>query len=283
MNGQIKIDTRLVEITKAEAMAAKSDPRGIWYGPGVSKGVEIVFGKELPVTVFNEMNHSIQELDNIFGTQPTFRGEGGQSETATGRAILREQSFSRLDELIDLVDTIHLQLYQWMFQMIKVRYTERHLIKTVGLETAQRVIELTRNNINDGVEIQIIPGQIIPQDRLFKSERAKEEVIAGVIDPLTYFEETERDNPQELAKRVVKFKLNPLSILDMDEQDMADLQKGQGQMPGEPQKASQLAEIRRQAEELTKSPEFQALPPDQQEQAIKQIEDQVNKLIKTNK
>lgn len=284
MNGQYKVDTKYTKISKAEAQAAKSDPRGIWYGDGVKQGVDIMVGRDIPATVTNDMNHSIAELDNIFGTQPTFRGEGGASETATGRAILREQSYQRLDELIDLIDNLHIQIYSWWFQMIKTRYTEEHLIKIVGKETAQRIITLTRDDIFDGMEIKVIPGQIIPQDRLFKSERAKEEVIAGIIDPLTYFRETERDNPEELAKNVIKFRLNPASIVDLDEKDMADLQRGlqqtqqsSGRETGD--KADRLAELRSQAEALFESDDFKALDPAAQEEARNQIEQQMKRLI----
>src|SRR3990167_4770900 len=170
MNGQYKIDTRFVKISKADAQMAKSDPRGMWYGDGVRDGVTIETGKELPSFIKDDLNHSTIELDNIFGTQPTFRGERGAQETATGRAILREQSFQRLEDLVDLVDNIHLQLYNWIFQIMKVKYTESHYVKYLGAEKARRVIELTRDDLSEGIEIQIIPGQIMPDDKIFKAE-----------------------------------------------------------------------------------------------------------------
>lgn len=304
MNGQYKIDTDYAKITKADAQAAKADPRGIWFGPGVSRGVEIMTGKDIPATVFDEMNHSISELDNIFGTQNTFRGEGGEKETATGRAILREQSFARLDELIDLIDNIHLQIYSWWYQMMRVRYTETHYIKTVGLNIAKRIIELTRNDIYDGMEVQVIPGQIVPQDRLYRAERAKEEVMEGIIDPLTYFEETERDNPQELAKRVYMYKANPLAVLNFTPEEMQKLQEGMGKeekppstsisfkdLPPEGQ--MQLAEkagikieqgatnvqdteaIKQRIKKITESEAFKKLSPEEQTATIQKIQSQI--------
>jgi hypothetical protein len=234
------------------------------------------------------MVHSEISLDGIFGTNSTFRGSSeGPKETATGRAILREENYKYLDEFIDLVDNLHRQLYSWEYQMMRVLYTEKHLIKPLGAAKSQRVIELSQDDLSEGMEIDIFPGQIMPDDRMYRAERAKEEAVAGLIDPLTYFEETERDNAMELAKRLVMFRMNPLSILDINEEDMAKLQ-GAGQVMGpdgapaqggplDP-RAQQMAELKQKAEQIAQSPEFQALPPDQQEKAMQLIATQMKKL-----
>lgn len=282
MNGVYKVDTRFVKISKAEAQLAKNSPRGIWYGEGVRDGVIIETGKELPSFIINDLNQSVVALDNIFGTQSTFRGEREAQETATGRAILREQSYQRLDELIDLIDNMHHQLYSWWYQMMRVKYTESHLVKPIGAVNAERVINLTRDDLQEGVEIQIIPGQIMPEDRLFKAERAKEEVMAGILDPLSYFEETQRDNPMKYYKRFVMYKLNPLSLGDFDQQEMAQIQQTTqffgNEQGDEQQKAQQVAELRQRTEQLVNSPEFQKLPDDQKRQQLEQIKGQFGQL-----
>ena len=280
MNGKWKIDTDIVTMSKADAQRMTTEPRGMIYGKGVRLGVDIVTGKELPSFVKDDLNHSTQEIDNIFGTQPTFRGEGGTSETATGRAILREQSFNRLDETIDLVDTLHRHIYAWWLQMIRVRYTEAHFIKPIGSTKASEVIDLTRDDVNEGVEMQVIPGQVMPEDRIFKAERAKEEVIAGVIDPLTYFEETQRDNPMKYAKRLEMYKINPFSIVKLDDEDRQAIMEAQQLFgaPGGPQgqpgagggdpRAAEVAKIRQEAEARMNSPEFQKLPQEKQQEEV---------------
>ncbi len=291
MNGVYKIDTNLTNISREDAQKAKSDPRGIWYGKGVRNGVTIETGKELPSFIKDDIIHSTYDLDNIFGTNNTFRGESGPQETATGRAILREEGYKYLDEFIDLVDSLHRQIYCWWFQMMKVRYTEKHYVKPIGEPKAKEVIELTQDDLNEGIEIKIIPGQIIPDDRMYRFDRAKEEATAGLIDPLTYFEETERDNPQELAKRLVMFKLNPLSILDMKPEDMQKLQVagqafnpqapgGGAPAPGGPldPRAQAVAKLRQQAEALVQSPEFAKMTPENKKKAIGLLQTQINKL-----
>lgn len=281
VNGLWKIDTNIVKkMTKADAMKMKAEASGIIYGGGVRMGVTREVGEPLPAFVFQDLTHSIGDLDNIFGTQPTFRGEGGRQETATGRAILREQSFSRLDELIDLIDYMHLELYKWWFQLMKVNYTERHYTKILGGNKASETIELTQDDLDDGMEIKIIPGQILPEDRMFEMERAQELGIAGIIDPVTMFTKMGEDNPAETAKKLIMYKANPFSIIDMSDEDLQKMQNVIGEMniSAQGQQAGKVATLREQVQKLTQSPEFRALPPNEQRQMLAKMREQMANL-----
>lgn len=277
-----KVDTGLTNITKDNAQKIKADPRGIWWGKGVKAGVTRESGEALPAFLFNDMEHSIREIDNLFATQPTSRGERRQTETATGRAILREQSLQRLNELIDLMDSMHEQLYAYWFQMMKVRYNETHLIKPIGAPKANEVIELTQDDLQEGIEIKIIPGQVLPEDRLFKAERATEAFKAGLIDPITFFEANDWDNPMEQAKKTIMFQLNPFSIIDLEDDDIQRIQKANqllgGGQGGDQQKAQEVAKLKKQAEDLIKSPEFKRLPPEEQRSEIQKIQKTIQNL-----
>ena len=161
--------------------------------------------------------------------------------------------------------------------MTKVKYTEAHYTKPIGSENAREVIELTRDDLQEGMEIQIIPGQIILEDRIFKAERAKEEAIAGLIDPLTYFQETQRDNPMQLAKRLEMYKINPFSIIKLDPEDRQAIIEA-SQMFGQPQqggqkggvdpRAQQAAVLRQEMEQRMQSPEFQKLSQKEQQEEL---------------
>jgi hypothetical protein len=285
MNGQYKIDTNFVKITKAEAQAAKADPRGIWYGPGVSRGVEVMQGKDMPATVFNEMGHSIAEVDNMMGALQSLTPEQMKGITATQRAIDREEAYASLDELIDLVDNVHLQIYSWWYQMMKVRYTEVHYVKIASLPKARRIVELMNSKMNEGVEIKIVPGQILPTNRIYRAERAFDELKAGVIDPLTYFEETERDNPMETAKRAAMYKVNPASILAFTEEEKAAMAGAGGEETaggGAPdERAQAAAAFRRRVEAITSSEEFQNLEPEKQRAVLAEIRSRFGRFAET--
>jgi len=284
--GRWKIDTKFVEgKTKGEFQAMKSDPEGIIYGDGVSNGITIETGRDLPSLVKEDLILSIQAMDSIFGTQATFRGEKEGSETATGRALLREQSFQRLTELIDIVDDIHWEIYNWQLQLIKVRYTEAHYTKILGRDRALRIIETMQDDISDGIDVQVIPGQIMPKDRVYRAERALEGVKGGFMIPLTYFEEAEFDNPMEEAKRLEMYKVSPFTVLDMDPEDIEKLRKGiallqeitQATTPEDP-RAKAIADLRTKTQQIMQSDEFKNQPPKKQQQILAQLKGQFNKL-----
>ena len=284
--GRWVVDTKFVESkTKGDIQAMKSDPEGIIFGDGVSQGITIQSGRDLPVMVKEDLILSIQAIDSLFGTQPTFRGEKEGSETATGRALLREQSYQRLTELIDIVDDLHWEIYNWELQLIKVRYTETHYTKILGRDRALRIIQTMQDDISDGIDVQVIPGQIMPKDRVYRAERALEGVKNGFVIPLTYFEEAEFDNPMETAKQLEMYKVSPFTVLDMDPEDIEKLRKGiallqevaQATAPTDP-RAKAIADLKNKTQQIVQSDEFKKQPIARQRQILTQLKGQFNTL-----
>ena len=284
--GRWKIDTKFVEgVTKGAMQAMKSDPEGIIYGDGVSNGLTIETGRDLPSMVKDDLLLSIQEIDAIWGTQPTFRGEKQGTETATGRAILREQSFQRLIELIDIVDGVHSEIYNWWLQLIKVRYTEDHYIKILGRDKAIRTIKVMQDDMVDGIDVQVVPGQILPKNRVYRAERALELLKIERIAPIVYFEEAEFDNPMATAKQLEMYRVSPFSILDMNPEDIENLRKGitllqeiaQATQPQDP-RAKAVATLRDRTKQLMENPEFQKKPLEEQKKILAQLKSQFEKL-----
>lgn len=264
VNGVTKVDTSIVTMSLAHAQQAHHDPAGLIYGAGVNNGVTRETGKELPAMVFQDLQDSRNELDDIFGTSATFRGsEKGGSETATGRAILREEGNSRLDEFVTLIDYIGQEVYSWCIQFIKVKYTVSHLAKGIGIGKAQRAIEIMQDDV-DGVELKVMPGQTLPEDLIYKSERAAEDLKAGVIDPVTYLESLGGyENPKEVVKKAAMFRASPFTIVDMTDKDIADLQKGLQILA--------MATPQGPADKVSESISFKDLPPDGQVQMAKKV------------
>jgi len=247
-------------------------------------------GRDLPAMVKDDLLLSIDEVDAIFGTQPTFRGEQQKAETATGRAILREQSFQRLQELIDLVDDVHDQIYNWWMQLIKVRYTETHYTKIIGKDRATRVIETLQDNLEDGIEIKVIPGQVLPKDKVLRSERAFEGVKTGIMIPLQYFEDAEFDNPMETAKQLEMYKVSPFSVLDMDDEDLKRLAEGISllkklQEVSKPtdEKAQAVSDMRTKIKQTVESEEFGKLPEEQKRKTLSKLRNQLKNLTEAEK
>jgi len=201
-------------------------------------------------------------------------GDVERQVAALGRAILREEGISRLDEAVSLVDYLSGEIYNWSLQMVKVRYTESHLVKPLGGERAEEVIDLMQDDIEDGIEVHVIPGQVIPDDRVYRAERAREDAKDGLIDPLTYLEAAgSYDNPKETVKRLLMYKANPYSLVEMTDEDMKQLAKAaevrsitEGAAAGGAAggQAAGVAMERMTFERIMKSPDFQNAPPEKQ-------------------
>lgn len=283
MNGVWLIDKKKTKLNRSQAQKLRADSRGYILADDAPNSIKRDTGKELPGFLRQDLEDSLSAIDDAIGTNDTFRGVREGQETAEGRAILREQALGRLDELITLVDSVYEDIYRWEFQMMKLKYTERHYVKAVGKSGAGRIFDILQDDLGDSLEIKVKPGQSLPEDRVFRSERAKEAFQAGTITPERYLEETGWENPSQLAKDALMFQQNPLSMVDMTEEDMARLQMGmqppqdtaeQGGQDAEAVRAQQIAQV----QQILESPEFQNAPPEEQARILDELEKQFPEL-----
>lgn len=288
VNGITKVDTSIVTMTLADARKVHYDTDGLVYGDGVASGVTRETGQSLPEMVFKDLQDSRNELDEIFGTTSTFRGSGeAGAETATGRAILREEGYSRLDEVIALVDYLGSELYNWWFQMMKVRYTESHMTKILGKGRADRTIELLQDDLQEGIEIKISSGATLPDDKIYRAEKASEDFQAGLIDPVTYLTLAGGyENPEKTYKEALIHKMNPLATVQFSDEDISKIEEAQAMLaklapePATPEgggegsgdeRATAMAGTRDRIQKIVSSPQFQALPPEEKTKKIAEI------------
>lgn len=222
VNGVIKVDSEVMG--KADAQSLAFEAKGIIWGKGVVAGVQRETGNPLPAMVFDDMIDSRQEIDNIMAASSAFRGEREGQETKAGRLALIQQSYLRLNELVQVVDYVSSELFGWFYQLAKTRYTEYHYAKWIGKEEATEVIDLIQDDFETGSEIQVVPGKTLPVDAEFRFERAQNDVKAGIISPVDYMEEAGYTNPKDLAKNAVSFKLNPAVSVGITPEEMAQLQ-----------------------------------------------------------
>lgn len=246
------------------------------YGRGIERGFKRDVGRELPGYIFNDLEHSTREIDNLFATQGIVRGEKEGEETAAGRAMLREASLERRDEIIDLIDFVTWELYNWWFQLMKLNYTELHYVKPLGFDKAAKTIDLMQDDLEDGIDIKIIPGQIVPDDKIFRQEKAMEEVGAGLISPLDYYRAVGKENPEEVYKRLVLSKMNPAALVKFTPEELGQAVQGKEQEIGKIEESDNLAQL----EAFLKSDEFRSMPPEQQAGIIEKVREKVEQLKK---
>lgn len=207
VNGQVKVDSSVM--SKADAQKLRYESRGVIWGKGVQQGVTRETGNPLPNFVYEDMVDSRNEIDNIMAATSAFRGEREGQETKAGRLALRDQSYMNLNELVQVVDYVSYELFNWFYQLAKLHYTERHYAKVVGPERAQIQLELMQDDFEDGTEIRVIEGKTLPEDRQFKYEQAQADADKGRLANVDYLEIAGYENPTALAKNAVVQQLNP--------------------------------------------------------------------------
>lgn len=218
VNGILKIDEGVMD--KADAQKIRFETKGIIFGKGVVNGVKREVGTSLPQMVFDDMVDSRSEIDNIMAASSAFRGEREGQETRAGRLALIQQSYLRLNELVQVVDYVSHEMFSWGMQLAKTRYTEYHYAKWMGKEDAQETIELIQDDFETGSEITIIAGKTLPRDDEFKFEQAQKDVAANLLSPVDYFEVAGYDNPQEKAKNRVVYDLNAPQAVGISPEEM---------------------------------------------------------------
>lgn len=218
VNGVWIIDAEVMD--KAEAQRLDSEATGKIWGKGAVAGVRREVGNPLPAFVVENMQDSRNEVDNIMAASSAFRGEREGQETKAGRLALIDQSYLRLNELVQVVDYVNYELFNWFYQIAKVRYTSTHQAKEMGEDRAVRVLELMQDDFEYGTDIRIIGGKTLPEDRQFKYEQAQADVQKGILSPADYFEVAGYEQPNEKAKNAVKFQLNPALAVGLSPEEI---------------------------------------------------------------
>jgi len=218
VNGVLKVDASVMG--KSDAQRIRFETKGIIWGKGVKNGVTRETGQALPQMVFEDMIDSRNEIDNIMAATSAFRGEREGQETKAGRLALIQQSYLRLNELVQVVDYAAKEVFDWGMQFAKTRYTEPHYAKWMGKEGAREVIELMQDDFETGSEITIIAGKSLPKDDEFKYEQAQNDVLNGFISPVDYLDIAQYDNAKDLAKNAVLYKQNPMEAVGIMPNEM---------------------------------------------------------------
>jgi hypothetical protein len=197
------------------------ETEGIIWGKGAVTGVQRETGPALPAFVVENMQDSRKEIDDIMAASSAFKGIREGQETRGGRLALIDQSFLRLNELVQVIDYVNYELFNWFYQLAKVRYTEHHYAKSLGKNAATEILTLIQDDFEDGSEVRIISGKTLPEDRQFKYEQAQQDVEKGLLSPTDYFETAGYDSPAEKAKNRVIYDMNKPTAVGITEEELA--------------------------------------------------------------
>ena len=247
----------------------KTGENGVWLDRGDISQIQAISG-QMDANAFNDLAHSINEIDNVLGTHSTTRGERAQQETLGGRQLLMGADYSRLGALMeDLVEQTVEDWYNGYLHMMKV-FSQEDFEFSFGEET----IQLNKEDIPEGITVMVKKGSTLLVDRSQRMEMAKELAKTDMIDPETLYQEMGYAKPQERAQKLIewwrlegKIQETPVSSPEIPLQTgLADEQAGGIPNNNTVQQLNKL-------EQIISSPEFKALPDEEKQQVIMQAKE----------
>lgn len=207
--------------------AAMDKPTFEGINPGTSKvylnsdvenidgAFRVVTGRAMESGIFQDMQDTKNEIDNLYGAHATLRGERTAFETKGGRELLKEGSLGRQEILRRSYEQVAEEVYNWWVQLMYVFYTEPQDIITEeesrnpGNEQKkmENIIDPNEDKLSKkdfkGFKIKCIvkAGTTRPKD----PETLRADAITirqtGNMNPLTFFEMMGVDNPRQEARR----------------------------------------------------------------------------------
>jgi len=203
-------------VTKKDIAAleqARQKPDGTALIKGSQGGIQHFQGQLLQPYVFDDLIHTMNEVDNVFGTHSTTRGEKTPGEeTFGGRQLLKESDQERIDELTQMVERAAEKLYNGFAQMIRIHFSKKEFVSFLGEDGQSVQLKIDKNIIKDGVEIKVRQGSTITKDKITLSREAIELWQMNAIDPLTLYERIGDPSPYKTAERLFKWTQAPETL-----------------------------------------------------------------------
>lgn len=210
-NGQVYVDDGA--LTEEQVDQITSEPGLVIVGKELASATRIRRepGVPLPGSHFSNMQDSVIAFDNVFGTHGALRGADA-SPTLGGQILNRQQNLSRIDELTRALNRAVGRLADGFVQMMKLFYNEEHVIKILGRDGAIEFLKFTRDDIEDGMEIDVRSGTPPILDPIARFNQAIQLWQLNALDPETLFERLEFADPQTTAQKLFAWKSGNLKL-----------------------------------------------------------------------
>jgi len=208
-NPRLLIDSDVM--TEEESGFITNAPGQVLMGSGIADQSKFRYEdvKPLPSYIFENLIHAERELDNLMGTHSTTRGERGEPETLGGRILLKQQDYGRIGDTVGILESAVAEIGNWFVQLFKLYYDKKVTVRLFG-QAGVVFASLTRDNVEDGLEIIIKAGSTLPTDEISQRNEAMELWQMGVLDPVTLYERLKFPNPDETAQKLIAWQTGQL-------------------------------------------------------------------------
>jgi hypothetical protein len=167
-------------------------------------------GDQPGAQIFQDLANTENRIFGKMGVNGAVRGQP-TSDTATTNQIARESDFTRADDLTEeTINRAAREMAEWILQFIKLRYTEQHYRRVLGADGTQTYIALSRDMVNDGMEVTISASGV---DKLKAKQQAMDMAKLQMIDPLTFFKDLGVADPKGRAEKLLMFTQDPAGYM----------------------------------------------------------------------
>jgi len=159
---------------------------------------------QLPNYVTEDKYDARAEIDNLFGANAPIRGENSGIKTLGQEVISQRANLGRLQTIADSIEDAMDRLYKAWIQMMMVYWDEPEIVRFQDSAGKTQFIEWSRDKIEDGIQVRVKAGSVMPKDKqTIKNETMQ---LAGILDPLTLAEGLDKENPKEVARRILYYR-----------------------------------------------------------------------------
>lgn len=184
--------------------------------------IDFVYGRGLDTGLYQDYVDSKNEIDNVFGTHSTTRGERESQETATGRAILKQSDMGRLDLLSNILEVLAEEMFNAIVQLIYVYVKEQYpVINYKKIDNKKVLTAFEKDNFilnseffGKKVEVIIEEGQMQPHDDISEKAEAVDLWKNGGLATVDLLRKLGYPNPEQLARNAYLERNNPAALYE---------------------------------------------------------------------
>src|SRR3990167_5769593 len=205
-NPYLLIDSDVMSEEKAANIT--NEPGAILYGREAASGTKIRFESPGQVSnaLFEDLQLSRNEFDNIWGIHSTTRGERQGKETLGGRQILREADLGRVDLVGRTLERALDEIAEYWTQLISLFYTEERSFAILGGDGVRFVRNFTGSRVGKMMKPMVKSGSTLKEDDFSIKQTGIMLWQSGAIGLKTLYKMLKFSNMQEAIDDFVQTK-----------------------------------------------------------------------------
>jgi hypothetical protein len=307
-------------IDKTEFSKIEPEPNlKVWIDHGdPRKVISRIPGNPIQGYVFDNLIHSQNSIDNIWGIHSITRGQDSGAKTATQDILQQRQDYGRIDDIVKAYEDFNERIYKINFQMMLVHYADEHVfsfededdlvvsrqdIINAYSKTVKRKVgsdgemEIEQDGDFRQPKIMVKRDSTLPNDEVSRRIEALELWARSGISPVDLYKKLGWENPREAAYRLMLWQKSPETLFPEFRQGQQPAEQGenpsgaisdfqiisQGQDPGPNQEVNNpqtaTAHIEQHNQQL-ESPEFEQLSPEIQQLFVNHVKEEIE-LVKS--